>query len=195
MIMPRPPLNYESTYLTRDTLALFNFKRVRTEAWNASFIISGTRLGNRLSTLCFEPERVAELKSMVFNIVWRTQINAWWSRAIRDDYVLVSDTDLLPHPSLSLYEAAFTNSGNNGYINTPRFSLYLPFTDQYSGTPYLLSATLYTDFDVLVTASHHHTLILTTSISRAPLPFHQHTLTCHITTITKPLSSHSSHHH
>ena len=44
-----------------------------------------------------------------------------------------------------------------------------------------------------IASSEHNTLILTTSISHAPVPFHQHTLTCHITTITKPLSSHSSH--
>ena len=142
MISPPPPINYEPAYLTRGPRALFNFKRARTEAWNVSFIISGQRLANRLSILKFEPERVAELKSLVFNIFWRAEINAWRSRAIRKGYVPLSDIDLLPHPSLPLYEAAFTDPGNNGYMNTPGFSVSLPFTDQYSDALFLLTAKL-----------------------------------------------------
>ena len=109
MIQPRPPLRYEPTYLTRGPPALFSFRRARTEAWNVSFIISGQRLANRLSILCFEPDRVPELKSLVSNIFWRAEIDAWRCRAIREGYVPVSDIDLLPHPFLPLYEAAFAN--------------------------------------------------------------------------------------
>ena len=77
MISPPPPLNYEPAYLTRGPPTLFNFKRAGTEAWNVSFIISGKRLANWLSILNFKPERVAELKTLVFNIFWRAEINGW----------------------------------------------------------------------------------------------------------------------
>ena len=100
MILPRTPLNYEPTYLTRGASALFNFKRARTEAWNVSFIISGQCLANLLSILSFELKRVAELNSLVFNIIWRAEIDDWRCRAIRAGYVPASEIDRLPHPSL-----------------------------------------------------------------------------------------------
>ena len=76
MISPPPSPNYEPAYLTRGPPALFNVKRARTEAWNVSFIISGQRLANRLRIFNFKPKRVAELKTLVFNIIWRAEINA-----------------------------------------------------------------------------------------------------------------------
>ena len=112
----RPPLSYEPTFLTRGPSALFSFKRARMKAWSVSFRISGQWLANRLRILCSEPERVSKFNSLVVNIFWRVEINAWQSRAIRERYVPVSDIDLLPHPTLPLYEAAFTNPGKNGSI-------------------------------------------------------------------------------
>ena len=67
------------------------------------FIISVQRLANRFRILIFEPERVAELNYLIFNIFRRAQINdTWRSRAIREGYAFLSDINLLPHPSLPL---------------------------------------------------------------------------------------------
>ena len=73
------------------------------------------------------------------------------SLSFLDGYIPISDIELLAHPHLPLYEGAFTNPGNNGYINTPGFSLYLPFTDAYSDAPFSLTAKL-----VDQPRCHHH---------------------------------------
>ena len=90
----------------------------------------------------FDLQRVAELKSLVSNIFWRAEIEAWRSRATREGFGPLSEIDKLPHPQLPLAEAAFTKSGSYDYMNTPGFSLYLPFTDPYSEAPFALTAKL-----------------------------------------------------
>ena len=62
-------------------------------------------------------------------------IIAWRFTVTRDGYGPLSDIEILPHPYLSLYEAAFTNAGNHGYMNTSGFFLYFPFTDPNSDAP------------------------------------------------------------
>ena len=76
MIVQLHPQSYEPTYFTWDPPTLFNFKRARTKAISVSLTISGLRLENRLSILSFEPQRVAELKALIFNIFWEAEINA-----------------------------------------------------------------------------------------------------------------------
>ena len=114
----------------------FDYKTPRTEAWNSSFTVEGQRSANRLSIISFDPDRLQELKAWAYCVFFQAEVNAWRQRAISEGFVPLRDLSNIPSPQLPIYEAAFTPTGVNAYLDNPGRKLLLPFTDPLSTSPF-----------------------------------------------------------